>query len=200
MAGEARLVQLQEQDAVADQVFHLSVHDRQQSSGDFVPIAIDVASLNAAREGVRPRNGDFGGGVGDLAESLVFLDQPQTARGGQRRDTEVPASLIVRRRPPTPGLRQRLAAGSARLSFLTRHCSRLVPPTRHRGWAASQRSARFPHFLPTIKQLGRILRSFLRSRFFFLTMANRCRSRAISAESSFFQPHFAITNARSAHN
>src|SRR5438105_13042362 len=108
MAGEARLVQLQEQDAVADQVFHLTVHDRQQGSGDFVPIAIDVASLNAAREGVRPRNGDFGGGVADLAESLVFLDQPQTARGGQRRDTEVPASLIVSGRAPATSLRQGL--------------------------------------------------------------------------------------------
>src|SRR5205823_5895384 len=37
-----------------------------------------------------------------------FLDQPQTARGGQRRDTEVPASLIVSGRAPATSLRQRL--------------------------------------------------------------------------------------------
>ena len=110
LAGEARLVQLDESTPAAHQRPHLAVDDRQQRLGDRPAVGVDVAALDAAGQRERPRHRHLDRGVGERAQPAVLLDQPQAVRGGQRGDAEVAAALVVGRRAPAAAGRQRLEA------------------------------------------------------------------------------------------
>src|SRR5262245_50813213 len=97
VAGEARLVELDEGGAGRGEGAHLAIDDGQDRLRDDVAVTVDVAALQTAGERVRPGDGDFGGRVGYFAKPAELVDEAQSVRRGERRDAEIFRPLVVRR-------------------------------------------------------------------------------------------------------
>src|SRR5262249_19848105 len=108
MTGKARLIELNEIDTGRDELLHLCVDDRQQGSRDLVAVLVDIASLDAAGEREWAWDRHLGRRGGVLPKATIFFDESEAARRLERCDADVFRALIVRRRAPLPGGRQRL--------------------------------------------------------------------------------------------
>ena len=116
MAGEARLVQLQKIDAWPYQGLHLAVDDIGTSASAAISSGRDRLAP-PWRQPARvygPGTGTLDRRVGEFAEPLIFLDEPQTVRARRAGSTHSYLSaLVVRGRSPAPTLRQRSNPGKS---------------------------------------------------------------------------------------
>ena len=108
MAGEARLVELDEVDPGGDEGLELGVDDRDEGLGDRVAIGVDVAAVDAAGQRERPGDRHLDRRVGEFAEPAIFGDGPQPVGCRQGRDASISVALIVGRQRPIAGPGERL--------------------------------------------------------------------------------------------
>src|SRR5271157_2361615 len=103
MAGETRLVKLNEIDARRNESHELGVDDRNQGLGHGVAIGVDLAPVDAASQCEWPGNRHLYRPPGILPEPVVFRDSSQTVGSRQRLQAAEPLTLVVRRGTPVAG-------------------------------------------------------------------------------------------------
>src|SRR5271157_2453973 len=103
MAGETRLIKLDEIDARRNQGLELGADDRNQGLGHGVAIGVDLAPVDAASQCEWPGNRHLYRPPGILPEPVVFRDSSQTVGSRQRLQAAEPLTLVVRRGTPVAG-------------------------------------------------------------------------------------------------
>src|SRR5271157_5674043 len=103
MAGETRLIKLDEIDARRNEGLEIGADDRNQGLGHGVAIRVDLAPVDAASQCERPGNRHLYRPPGILPEPVVFRDSSQTVGSRQRLQAAEPLTLVVRRGTPVAG-------------------------------------------------------------------------------------------------
>ena len=117
MAGEARLIKLDEVSPGGDQGSELGIDDRHEGRRDGPSAVVGRPGVDAAGKRERPGNGHFDGGGGEFTEPAQFGDGSQPVGCCDRAGRAVPVALIVGRPPRTgrtAGARCRGGSGRTR--------------------------------------------------------------------------------------